>query len=82
MLAVRAYSRALGLEETIGDFSTGKAADFVYLRPPAGSLLESVVRNAGSAEQALASMFTMAGAESVREVRVAGDVVYQSPAGQ
>ena len=61
----------------IGDFSSGKAADFVYMRPVEGGLLESVIRHADSSEQVLASLFTMAGPENVRQVRVAGEVVYE-----
>jgi guanine deaminase len=69
-------AEALGLGGEIGDFTPGKAADFVMLRPETGSVLESAVRNAEDTVQALASLFTMAGRESVREVRVAGEVVY------
>lgn len=72
-------AQALGLEQEIGDFTEGKAADFVYLRPAEGSLLDSVVRHADDPAQALASLFTMAGAETVREVRVAGETVYPTP---
>jgi hypothetical protein len=36
-----------------------------------------VLQHASSAEEALASLFTLGGAESVREVRVEGSVVYQ-----
>jgi guanine deaminase len=75
-LATRAGAEALGLESEIGDFGVGKAADFVYVRPLAGSVLEAVLRHADAPEQALASLLTMAGAESVREVRVQGDVLY------
>jgi guanine deaminase len=77
-LCTLAGAEALKLEEEIGDFSAGKAADLVYLRPPRGSLLESVVGHVDGPEQALASLFTMAGSESVREVRVAGETVYQA----
>jgi len=66
----------------IGDFSVGKAADCVYLRPPAPSPLASVAASvasrAGDAEHALGAVFALAGLESVREVRVEGDVIYES----
>ena len=75
-LITRAGAEALGLEKDIGDFQPGKAADFVHLRPPAGSVLESAVRHATDSAQALAAMFTMAGSESVREVRVEGGIVF------
>jgi guanine deaminase len=75
-LSTRAGAMALGLETEIGDFRPGKAADFVYLRPPRGSVIEAAVRHAAEPAQALASLFTLAGAESVREVRVEGDIVF------
>jgi hypothetical protein len=50
------------------------------LRAPTGSPLESVTTHADSAERALAALFTLAGSESVREVRVQGDVVYRNDA--
>jgi guanine deaminase len=75
-LSTRAGAEALGIEKDIGDFQTGKAADFVYLRPPAGSVLDAAVQRADDPEQALAALFTLAGSESVREVRVEGDIVY------
>jgi guanine deaminase len=77
-LCTLAGAEAIGLQDDIGDFTPGKAADFVYVRPAPGSVLESVVRHAVGPEQALASLFTMAGPESVREVRVAGEPVYQA----
>jgi hypothetical protein len=48
------------------------------LRVPVGSPLEAVTRHADSAEPALAALFTLAGSESVREVRVQGHVVYRN----
>lgn len=75
-LATRAGAQALGLADSIGDFQPGKAADFVYLRPPDGSPLAAVIDRAESTERRLAAIFTLAGAESVREVRVAGEVVW------
>jgi guanine deaminase len=75
-MATRAGARALGLESEIGDFTAGKAADFVCLRPPSGGVLDAVVRHADEPAQALAALFTLGGAESVREVHVEGDVVF------
>ena len=80
-LSTRAGAKALGLETEIGDFRPGKAADFVYLRPPQGSVMEAAVRHAAEPAQALASLFTLAGAESVREVRVEGDIVFANEQG-
>jgi guanine deaminase len=77
-LSTRAGAEALGLQNEIGDFRAGKAADFVYLRPAAGSVLEAAVHRADAPAQALAVLFTLAGSESVREVRVEGDIVFQS----
>ncbi len=79
-LATRAGAEALGLDEEIGDFSPGKAADLVYLRPPQGSPLAAVIEQASDADRILAALFTLGGAESVREVRVEGAAVYRSPA--
>jgi guanine deaminase len=77
-LATKAGAEALGLDSETGDFQTGKAADFVYLRAPAGTPLSAVLETAESPERILAALFTLAGTESVREVRVEGSVVYQS----
>ena len=76
-----AGAEALGLQAEIGDFTSGKAADFVYLRPPPGSVLGAAVRHAADPPQALAALFTLAGQESVREVRVEGDVVFAADSG-
>jgi guanine deaminase len=75
-LATGAGAEALGLENEVGDFAAGKAADLVYLKPPGGSVLEGVLKQAEDPERMLGALFTMAGAESVAEVQVAGDVVY------
>ena len=77
-LSTRAGAEALGLEEEIGDFQTDKAADVVYIRPPADAPLSAVLERAESPEQALAAIFTLAGAESVQEVRVEGSIVYRA----
>jgi guanine deaminase len=76
-LATRAGAEALGIESETGDFSPGKSADLVYLQPPEKSALAGVLKEADSAERILGALFTMAGAESVAEVQVGGDVVYR-----
>jgi guanine deaminase len=77
-LATLAGAEALGLSEETGDFRTGKSADFVYLRPPADTPLAAVLKREPRPEQTLAAIFTLAGSESVQEVRVAGSVVYSA----
>jgi len=76
-LATRAGAEALGLEHETGDFETGKSADIVYIRPPENTPLAAVLERADTPEQALAAIFTLAGSESVREVRVEGSIVYK-----
>jgi guanine deaminase len=76
-LATRAGAEAIGLEHEIGDFQPGKSADFVYLRPPAKSPLQAVAAHAKSPNHLLASIFTLAGAESVQETWVAGSLVFR-----
>ncbi len=79
-LATLAGAEALGLGDETGDFRAGKSADFVYLRPPAGSPLAAVLEREQTPDRVLAAIFTLAGAESVREVRVEGSVVYRCAA--
>lgn len=78
-LCTRAGADALGLGREIGDLRPGKAADFVHIRPPAGSVLEAAIRRATSGVQILGALFTMAGAESVVEAHVDGAVVFPRP---
>ena len=77
-LATGAGAVALGLADEVGDLSVGKSADYVLVRPPAGSTLEAVLGRAGSVEEKLGALFTLAREESVAEVRVAGRVVWPS----
>jgi guanine deaminase len=77
-LATLAGAEALQLGNETGDFSPGKSADFIYIKPPAETPLAAVLERDPSPEQALAAIFTLAGAESVREVRVEGAVVFRA----
>ena len=81
-LATLAGAEALGLGGETGDFRTGKSADFVYLRPLADSPLAAVLEREQSPQQVLDAIFTLAGAETVREVRVEGSVVFRSRAAE
>ena len=74
-LATAGGALALGLADEIGDLSVGKSADYVLVRPPAGSTLEAVVEGCSSVEEALGAVFALAREESIAEVRVAGRVV-------
>lgn len=77
-LSTLAGAEAVGLDGEIGSFCPGKAADFVYLRAPAGSVLEAVLQHASTAEEMLAAIFTLGGDESVCEVRVEGSIVHEA----
>jgi guanine deaminase len=79
-LVTKAGADAVGLGHEIGDLQPGKAADLVYVRPPAESSLAEVLSRSQSMMESLAAIFTLAGPESVREVRVAGDVVHRGHA--
>lgn len=74
-LATRAGAEALGIADQTGDFESGKAADFVYLRPPDGSVLAGVLKRLEEPEREIAALFTLGGAESVKEVRVADHAI-------
>jgi len=75
-LATGAGALALGLDDEVGDFTPGKSADFVLVRPPAGSTLAAVLEPSESIEEALGAVFTLAREEAIAEVRVAGRVVF------
>jgi guanine deaminase len=76
-MATRAGAEALSIDEETGDFTPGKAADLVYFRPATGSTLHTVLSNMEDAEPMLAALITLAEQDSVCEVRVAGDVVFE-----
>lgn len=74
-LATRAGAEALGIADQTGDFETGKSADFVYLRPPENSVLAGVLERLEDPSRVISALFTLAGAESVKEVRVADHAI-------
>jgi guanine deaminase len=78
-LATRAGAEAMGIADEAGDLRPGKSADFVYIEPPPDGPLAAVLHRARSTNDVLAAIVTLAGAESVAEVRVQGDVVYRHP---
>ena len=77
-LTTLAGAEALGLGGVTGNFQAGKAADFVYVKAPAASPLAYSLVLADTAERILAAIFTQAGAESIHEVQVDGEVVHRS----
>jgi guanine deaminase len=79
-LATRSGAEALDLADETGDFTIGKAADFVYLRPPSDSPLAAVLERADSFERVLAAVFTLGDSSCIREVRVEGTPVYRAGA--
>ena len=76
-MATRAGAEALSMADEIGDFTVGKAADLVYIKPAAGTPLHAVLTHTENPERMLNAVITLSGAESVCEVRVEGDVVYE-----
>jgi guanine deaminase len=78
-LATSAGAAALGLTDEVGDLRAGKSADFVLVRPLAGSTLAAVIERAESMEEILGALFALAREESIAEVRVAGRIVWPRP---
>ena len=77
-LATKAGAMAMSIDQETGDFETGKSADFVYLRARPSTPFAAVIEEADSMERILDALFTLAGAESVREVQLAGKVLYRN----
>ncbi len=77
-LATGAGAQALSMESEIGDFVAGKAADLVYIKPASGSTLHCVLPNLDDPERILTALFTLAGQDSIAQVRVEGDVVFEA----
>ena len=72
-LATTAGAAALGLSDQVGDLGVGKRFDAQWLRPPPGSTLAAVLRNASSPEDALAKAFALGTPADVAGVWVDGE---------
>src|SRR6185437_10092430 len=71
-LATGAGADALGLSDQIGDLSTGKQFDAVWLSPPPRSALAVGLTHAANPDDALNKVFALATPADVRDVWVAG----------
>jgi guanine deaminase len=72
-LATRAGALALGLGDSVGDLGVGKQFDAVWVRPSEGDTLETGLRHATSADDALAKIFALAGPAAIAGVWIGGD---------
>jgi len=78
-LATASSAAALGLAGQVGEFSIGSEFDVVWLRPVEGSTLECGLRNADSADQALAKVFALGTDADVAGVWIGGEQVRGEP---
>jgi guanine deaminase len=76
-LATRAGAEAIGLGERVGDFSPGRAADLVLLRPRDGTTLAAVLEHAEGPEAVLGVYLTLGREDAVAETWVQGEVVHR-----
>ncbi|MEW6420244.1 MAG: guanine deaminase [Deinococcota bacterium] len=76
-LATRAGAEALDMGDRTGDFGVGKAFDAVYLRPPEGTPLGTVLQHAESPQRVLSALFTLGTEQDVAQVWVEGEPVYR-----
>jgi guanine deaminase len=74
-LVTRAGAEALNLQDLTGDFSSGKAFDAVYIRPPEHSPLAVLMQHTDSLERVLAGVFTLGSSTDVQNVWVQGQTV-------
>jgi guanine deaminase len=71
-LATTSGAAALGLVGQVGEFSIGSEFDAVWLRPVEGSTLDCGLRNADSADAALAKVFALGTDADVAGVWIGG----------
>ncbi|HEY8418213.1 MAG TPA: guanine deaminase [Limnochordales bacterium] len=79
-LATKAGAEALGLADEVGDLTPGKAADLVLIAPRPGTTLAAVLAAAEGPDEILGALFALGGEDSVAQVWVAGETVYEREA--
>jgi guanine deaminase len=72
-LATRAGALALGLGDSVGDLGVGKQFDAVWVRPGEGDVLDIGLRQAASADEALAKIFALGSPADIAAVWIGGD---------
>ena len=77
-LATRAGALALQMDASVGDFTPGKQADYVVIRPRPNSPLSNILNALPEPVRTLGAIFSAACAEDIREVRVGGDLVHDN----
>ncbi len=80
-LCTAAGARALGLGDQVGDLSTGKRFDAVWVRPRRGTTFDVALRHAAGPDEALATVFALATPADVAGVWVDGQAVH-APVGE
>lgn len=71
-------ARALRLENEIGNFDTGKAADFVVLDPSKNDLLAYRIQDAKTIEESLFALIILGNEQLVKTTYVLGEPVYKA----
>lgn len=74
-LATRSGARALGHTD-VGHLSVGAVFDAIEVSPPSGTPLDAILRHTGSAERALAAIFTTGTSADVQRVWIRGEPVH------
>ncbi len=72
-LATLAGAEVLTLEDEVGSFAPGKAADFIHLLPKVGSTLDIQLAYADSANSVLGAVFALADEHDIYGVYQAGE---------
>jgi guanine deaminase len=76
-LATAAGAQALGLRDRVGDLSTGRRFDAIWVRPQPGTPFHIAMRHSNGPEEALARIFALATSHDVAQVWADGIPVRQ-----